>query len=120
MSAAYFVGKRFGKRKMFYRISPNKTMEGALASLATAFPATILWCFIFLPEIPLIDMFAFSIVGNALAQTGDLFESVVKRAAKQKDSGNLFYGHGGILDKVDGFAFLAPIIYIYLITFQGA
>lgn len=102
-SGAYFAGRRFGKRKLAPRISPNKTIEGLLggvvAGVAVGVPLALFAgaTTAQLPAVALVSLAAvlFSVVG-------DLFESLLKRQAGVKDSSNLIPGHGGLLDRVDG------------------
>ncbi len=112
---AYFVGKRWGSRKLWAALSPSKTVEGALGGWAASFVASlILWgiCRLTIPgTLPLMSCLLAALVGAPLAQTGDMLESLMKRASGCKDSGRFIPGHGGILDRVDGFVFVMPLIY---------
>ncbi len=117
-TCAYFVGKAIGRHKLAPTLSPNKTWEGAIGGVvfATAgtaavyalrqvlpwdvFPAWPLW------------LYAFAGAGlSALGQVGDMTESMLKRDSSIKDSGSIFPGHGGVLDRCDGFLFAAPVLY---------
>lgn len=112
---AYFTGKRFGKHKLAPTISPNKTWEGLGGGVLCAAIVTTL-----LHPLPL-SFSALTFCGMLLAilaQTGDLLESWVKRRAGVKDSGNLIPGHGGLLDRVDGYLFAAPT-YALLVNWAG-
>ena len=111
-SAAYLVGQRFGRRRLAPRISPGKTWEGvAGACVAVAVYYAVLW-FMFAPREALfhgwggIILFAAVMV---MSVEGDLFESWIKRQAGVKDSGRLFPGHGGMLDRVDGLIASMPL-----------
>ncbi|MFC1666739.1 phosphatidate cytidylyltransferase [Candidatus Omnitrophota bacterium] len=111
---AYLVGSRFGKHPLIPRISPNKSVEGALGGF--------LFSIIFaLTSRPFLEWMSFKVVliGGVLigvfAQLGDLAESLVKRDCKVKDSSLFFPGIGGVLDVIDSLLFSAPIFYIYLI-----
>ncbi len=133
-AAAYYFGKTFGKNKLAPSISPGKTWEGTIASIVAGvvagialvhysrpiwmaassarlvdsflvpngrvFPETQLWRFVVL-----------AICVNVAAQVGDLFESLIKREANVKDSGDLLPGHGGVLDRVDALLFAAPTLW---------
>lgn len=112
---AYFTGKRFGKHKLAPAISPNKTWEGLGGGIVCAAIVTML-----LHPLPLSTpaLFLCGIVLALLAQTGDLLESWVKRRAGVKDSGNLIPGHGGLLDRVDGYLLAAPA-YALLVNWAG-
>ena len=98
---AYFVGKGMGSTK-FCETSPNKTLEGVAGGVITA----AILGMIFAPEeIGLITALLISLVVAAASVFGDLFESYLKREADVKDSGNILPGHGGILDRTDGYLF---------------
>ena len=111
-TAAYFVGRRFGRHKLAPRISPGKTWEGVLgAAAAVGVYYALLWLIIapgFLGEIRSAE-FALVIAITALSIEGDLFESWMKRRAGVKDSGALLPGHGGILDRIDGVVAVLPL-----------
>ena len=140
-SAAMYVGKAFGRHKLAPSISPGKTWEGAIASLLLGSAAGTVYLMHFLLGAwgPL-SLFGFtclhcqdpaafqpaawsplflvglSVTINVAWQLGDLAESVLKRGAKIKDSGQLLPGHGGMLDRVDGALFAFPAAYLYLIA----
>ena len=100
---AYFVGKRFGRRKLAPLISPNKTWEGVWGGLATAL--TLLVLTLLLVDLPPgfgVRLALATLLSAAFSVCGDLFESRMKRAAGRKDSSSLLPGHGGVLDRVDG------------------
>lgn len=111
-SWAYISGRLFGKRKLFERLSPNKTWEGFWGSvLLTAATGFILSATGFG-----LSSREWMILGGLtvfIATAGDLFQSMLKRAAKLKDSGNILPGHGGILDRFDSILFCLPSYYIY-------
>ena len=107
-TSAYFVGTRFGHHKLWPRVSPNKSSEGAVGSLV----ACILFCVIYGACLGSASLFAFALLGiaiNAFAQVGDLFESALKRPVNVKDSGHLLPGHGGVLDRADSVLFAMPM-----------
>ena len=131
---AYFVGKTLGRNLMAPRISPKKTWEGAIASVAagvligTTFLHYSIEISIWLLNVGLIErrdgifglekpsvwpVVALSVVLNIAAQFGDLVESLIKRGAGVKDSGTLLPGHGGMLDRVDALLFAAPLMWFY-------
>jgi len=116
-SAAYFIGTAFGKHKLFPRVSPKKSWEGAIAGFIFAAISLITLKFVLLTFLNWIDIFAFTIIIGIFGQIGDLIESLIKRDANVKDSSNLIPGHGGIFDRFDSLLFSAPIIYLYLILF---
>ena len=111
-SAAYATGRLFGRHKFMAHISPKKTWEGVIGGIvgATAVSALVLWG---LGRSPLEALALGPLVG-VTAQAGDLAESVLKRASGAKDSGTLFPGHGGMLDRIDSFVFAAPAVAFYV------
>ena len=113
-ACAYYMGKNFGRHKLAPAISPGKTWEGTLASLAGSvlFGVPFLWQF--LPGVPVFYAVALSIAANAAGQVGDLAESAMKRGAHVKDSGALLPGHGGMLDRVDSTLFALPVVYVFV------
>ncbi|MDZ4677021.1 MAG: phosphatidate cytidylyltransferase [Oligoflexia bacterium] len=112
-TAAYFAGAKYGKTKLFPRISPQKSIEGAIASLFASVVVGLIIRQLLLKETDLFLMFALCILTSIFAQLGDLCESMIKRSFHAKDSGHIMPGHGGLLDRLDGLLFGAPFIYIY-------
>jgi phosphatidate cytidylyltransferase len=129
--AAYYVGRSFGKHKLAPIVSPNKTWEGAIASVLASVALAIL-VFHFQPQIgklfkerywlfpypfqaraSWVHIIVLGILTNVAAQFGDLFESALKRGANVKDSGTLLPGHGGILDRIDALLFAIPVVWYY-------
>ena len=113
-TAAYFAGKYFGRHKLSAR-SPNKTLEGSVAGLIASTLAAVGMNLLY--DSTLAGWFvivAIGLFGGLLGQIGDLVESTLKRFAKVKDSGVLFPGHGGLLDRVDGLVFSAPFVWLIL------
>jgi phosphatidate cytidylyltransferase len=107
-SVAYFVGKRFGKRRLAPLISPGKTVAGVVG----AFIATLLFAStasIWLAPQHYLAWLALSLLTTLFAITGDLFESLLKRQQGVKDSGHLLPGHGGLLDRIDSLLAAAPL-----------
>jgi phosphatidate cytidylyltransferase len=107
-SLGYFVGKAIGKHPMAPKISPKKTLEGAVANFAgCVFAGWMLGSWLSLGPVK-------GLVGGVIAgifgQLGDLFESWVKRSVDLKDSGSILPGHGGIMDRIDSVLFAAPVI----------
>jgi phosphatidate cytidylyltransferase len=113
-TTAYFVGRKFGRTKLFTRISPNKSVEGAIGSLFASVIVGLLIRHFLLPDTDKWLILALSILTSVVAQTGDLCESMIKRSFHTKDSGNIMPGHGGMLDRLDGILFAAPLVYIYV------
>jgi phosphatidate cytidylyltransferase len=117
--AAYFVGSSLGKHKLMPDVSPNKSWEGAAGALIGALAVSVLFKFWLLSEVPSALVIATGLTASITAQTGDLFESLMKRVANVKDSGRLLPGHGGFLDRLDGILFGAPVVYIaYVYYFE--
>jgi phosphatidate cytidylyltransferase len=111
---AYFAGRAFGKHKLYEAVSPKKTVEGAVGGLFGGVAAMVgMGHYWLAPEIPIAHAVVLGLVGSALGQSGDLVESMIKRTFKIKDSGNILPGHGGMLDRVDGLLFVAPLVYYY-------
>ena len=106
-SAAYYFGKAFGRRKMARIVSPNKTWVGACAGLLAAVVAAAIWSFARLGEMRP-ELLVIAVFTSVAAQMGDLLESLLKRGAGVKDSGQLLPGHGGVLDRIDALLFAAP------------
>lgn len=104
-SAAWFVGKRIGGVKLMPRISPAKTWSGAIGGLLTALIVGILSALWFFDNVSVREAIIFTLFTSLIAQIGDLAESGAKRYAGVKDSGSMFPGHGGLLDRVDSLVF---------------
>lgn len=117
-SVAYFVGSRFGKRKLAPKISPGKTVEGCLGYIGGSAAAGLAAGRWFFPELSGGEILALSLIMSILGQLGDLFESWIKRAFAVKDSGHLLPGHGGILDRLDSLIFPAVFMSAYLRIFH--
>lgn len=113
-SAAYYVGSAFGRHKLFPRVSPGKSWEGAIAGFVVAVFIAILSKYLFLDYLLLHEAIILGIIVGIFGQLGDLFESLLKRDAGVKDSSTLIPGHGGMLDRFDSLLFVAPIVYLYL------
>lgn len=123
--AAYYVGRSIGKHKLAPVVSPNKSWEGAIASVfgSVAFAALV-----FHFQQPINNLFivpgriaqpswihivGLGVLTNIAGQLGDLFESALKRGAGVKDSGTVLPGHGGILDRIDALLFAIPVVWYY-------
>lgn len=107
---AYLTGMMWGKKKILPSISPKKTIVGSVGGLAGSAVAGALSGIFFLTHVSLWSLIFVCIGTGIVAQLGDLFESMLKRVANRKDSGSIMPGHGGILDRLDGVLFGAPLI----------
>ncbi|MFT6987593.1 MAG: phosphatidate cytidylyltransferase [Psychromonas sp.] len=116
-TGAYFTGKKFGKNKLAASVSPGKTIEGFLGGLVSSMlVASIASLFFAIPTEKMVVFFVAAFVTNIVSALGDLSESIFKREAGLKDSGNLLPGHGGILDRIDSLTAAVPVFaVIYLI-----
>jgi phosphatidate cytidylyltransferase len=116
---AYFAGKLFGKTKLCPRVSPGKTLEGLWGGAALAQVVAISYVYVS-TQVPLLsDFLIFSfmaLVVSLVSVLGDLFESVLKRIAEVKDSGNILPGHGGMLDRIDSLTSSAPIFFLLIVV----
>jgi phosphatidate cytidylyltransferase len=112
-TAAYYCGRAWGRRKLAPRVSPNKTWEGAIASLLAGVLAAIAWSLLRQGAVKM-DLLILAGVTSVAAQVGDLVESLIKRGAGVKDSGTLLPGHGGVLDRIDALLFAAPTLLLGL------
>lgn len=113
-TAAFHVGKVFGKHKLFPRVSPNKTWEGAIAGFVFAVATFVAAQYLVLPYLPVAGAIVCGTIVGVFGQLGDLVESLLKRDAGVKDSSTLIPGHGGVLDRFDSLLFVSPLVYLYL------
>ena len=113
-SAAYYIGMAFGKHKLFPRVSPKKSWEGAIAGFVFAVLAMAASKVIFLDFLSWNSTIGIGIIIGILGQIGDLIESLFKRDSGVKDSSGLIPGHGGIFDRFDSLIYSAPWILILL------
>jgi len=114
-SVAFIFGMKWGQKKIFPRVSPNKSWVGSLAGLVSTFVVFYgLHVQGILPDLTLLDVAVFSIITGFFGQAGDFAESLLKRDAGVKDSGKLLLGHGGVLDRFDSIIFASPLTYAYL------
>ena len=109
-TGAYFVGSKFGKHKLAEAVSPNKTWEGFFGGLFLSILAGSLFAILCNDDLFKWGLFGFA--AGVFGTLGDLFESSLKRYTGVKDSGNIMPGHGGLLDRFDGFFFLIPVVWI--------
>ena len=129
--AAYYVGRSFGRHKLAPVVSPNKSWEGAAASVVASVVIGLLvfhfhqqieelfghrrtfYTHLTETSIPVAHIIALGVLTNVAAQFGDLFESALKRGVQIKDSGSLLPGHGGMLDRIDALLFAIPVVWYY-------
>ncbi|MFW5758529.1 MAG: phosphatidate cytidylyltransferase [Bacteroidota bacterium] len=113
-SGAYLVGSKFGKHRLFERISPGKTWEGLFGGIVFTLLSAWLLSLFFI-DLILIQWIGMAVIVIFFSTYGDLLESVLKRSINKKDSGSLLPGHGGILDRFDGVLVSAPFVFVYLV-----
>jgi CDP-diglyceride synthetase len=118
-AGGYFGGKSFGKRKLWPQVSPNKTVEGALSSFLASVVVGAGADVLVLKTLGPLEVIAVAGTVNVLAQLGDLLESMLKRAYDAQDSGWIFPGHGGVLDRTDSLVLPIVFVYYYAILSHG-
>lgn len=115
---AYFTGKRFGKNKLYPRISPGKTWEGtiggALFTIALSYAVFLLF-----KDFSFEKWAGIALIVAVFGTIGDLVESMLKRSKGVKDSGNIMPGHGGALDRFDSFIFVLPFVWLFIRLMEG-
>lgn len=116
---AYLVGVAMGRRPLHPRISPRKSLEGAIGGTVAAGIVGYVAARSFFPVLTPLQGAALGAVGAVLAQVGDLVESLLKRDAGVKDTGGLLAGHGGMLDRLDSLLFTAPLVYFVVTRLCG-
>ncbi len=114
---AYFVGVTCGKHKLCEKISPKKTIEGAIGGIVLSMAVTVILCFVFDIQDKLVPLLVMTPVLCIIGIMGDLFASVIKRNADIKDYGNLIPAHGGITDRFDSILLIAPVFILLLNVF---
>lgn len=121
-SFAFFVGCACGRRRLWPRISPKKSLEGVVGGLLGCMLVASVAFILLFPHLQLGQQLScalpFGFAVGILAQTGDLFESALKRSFAIKDSGRFLPGHGGLLDRVDSVLFATPFVYYFLTMFM--
>lgn len=111
-TGGYYFGKKFGKNKLAPVVSPKKTIEGAIGgAICAIIGAVVVGYFI---HLPIYHAIILGLLCTIFAQVGDLSESLIKRDAGVKDSGNTLPGHGGFLDRTDSYVFTIPVAFYYL------
>ena len=119
---AYIFGSKYGKKKIFPSISPNKTILGTISGIVGVAIVIIGFKYLidiygFSIELEYSDMINLIIIIGIIGQLGDFFESFLKRKANIKDTSSILMGHGGFLDRFDSISFAAPIYYLYILYF---
>jgi CDP-diglyceride synthetase len=109
-TGAYLVGKRFGRHKLIPLISPGKTIEGLVGGFVLAMLVAFIGQFYFKPN-ALSVWYLLAMATAFISMVGDLFISMLKRRSKLKDTGNIFPGHGGVLDRIDSLIAASPLFY---------
>lgn len=109
-SGAYFAGHLWGSRKLAPRISPGKTWEGFAGGMACAALVGAIFAALLLPDVPALAGAGLGLALGVFSVLGDLMESLIKRVHGVKDSGGIFPGHGGILDRIDGLLLAGPVM----------
>jgi phosphatidate cytidylyltransferase len=113
--SAFVSGSRFGRHKLYPKISPKKTVEGLLGAVVGSILVALAFSQIFIPHLERGPCVLLATGLGVFGQLGDFTESMLKRSAQVKDSGSLFPGHGGMLDRLDSFLFSAPLLYYFLL-----
>jgi phosphatidate cytidylyltransferase len=119
-TAAYFTGRLLGRRKLAPHLSPKKTVEGAVGGMAASLALGTAYAAHFLPGVPSWYAFLASGLAGAVGMGGDLFESLLKRAAGVKDSGTIIPGHGGMFDRSDSVIPALPVLYLLALLAPAA
>lgn len=112
---AYITGRLAGNHRLSPRISPKKTVEGAIGGVLGGLVVAVVFTKVVDTGLSVYEMAVASLIIGVVALCGDLFESIIKRAAGVKDSGAIIPGHGGILDRIDSMLFSLPVFYYYLV-----
>lgn len=117
-SGGYFVGHAIGRHKLIPRVSPGKTIEGSLGIVAASWLGAAASKLIYLHEVSWNEAFVLATIMAILGQIGDLSESIMKRTFAVKESGWLFPGHGGVLDRIDSLLFPVAFLYYHVVLFR--
>lgn len=121
-TGAYFTGSAIGKHKLAPTLSPHKTVEGSIGGIALSAILCAIYGFCTMKltgaSISIFGFILIGIIGSILGQLGDLAASAIKRYTGIKDYGNLFPGHGGVLDRFDSILFTAPLVYYIMILLK--
>jgi phosphatidate cytidylyltransferase len=118
--SAYLVGSLIGRRRLAPRISPGKTWEGTIGGfIAAAIAVWFVGAQVFIPSLPTEILVPVALAVGPAGLCGDLLESALKRAAGVKDSGTIFPGHGGVLDRIDSLLLVAPVVALALNAYRS-
>ena len=112
---AYFVGLNWGRHRLYYVVSPNKSVEGALGGLIGACLGALIASLTFFPHLDGYDVLFLGLGMGGISQLGDLVESLLKRSFGVKDSGSIIPGHGGLLDRLDSLLLTFPVAFYYAV-----
>lgn len=112
-TGGYFAGRAFGRHKLYPKVSPKKTVEGAIGGLAAVVGFAVGMKLFAIPELSWVHAVVLALLAGAVGQAGDLCISVIKRSTGVKDSGNIIPGHGGLLDRIDALMFTAVVTFLY-------
>ena len=113
-TGAYFIGNAVGKRKLLPRVSPGKSVEGAIGGLVVSVIVALVARVTIVPLLTVVDALILGVTAPIMAVLGDLVESLMKRDVRIKDTSHALPGHGGMLDRFDSVLFVAPLVYYYL------
>jgi phosphatidate cytidylyltransferase len=120
-SGAFFVGKAFGGKKLCEELSPKKTISGSIGgfigSVIGFFIYSLILIYYFKFNVEYVPYYILALLCSFASQIGDLTASAIKRHSRIKDFGNIMPGHGGIMDRVDGLMFTAPMVYVFIFSF---
>lgn len=117
-TSAYFTGRKFGKHKLAPTISPGKTWEGVVGALIAVLIYALIWSYLATDKTEIVLLIPLLLILVVFGIIGDLFESLMKRQAGVKDSGNILPGHGGILDRIDALTSTLPIAIFVVLIFS--
>lgn len=115
-TGAFFAGRAFGKKKLFERVSPKKTVEGAIGGIVSAVLFAGIFTLYFDKTLVIYSMII-GAFGSSISILGDLIASRIKREMDVKDFGAIMPGHGGVLDRFDSLLFVTPFVYYFIIFF---
>jgi phosphatidate cytidylyltransferase len=114
-TGAYYIGTTLGRHKLCPRISPKKTVEGAIGGICAGTLCAVATGWYFLPQVSPYLIGLAALLLSIVSIAGDLTESIIKRSVGVKDSGRLLFEHGGVLDRIDSLLFAGPVLYYFLL-----